>query len=95
MILEVMHELRPNTMETSFKGVRMVKFPAPIVTEIATVSGLLGSQNRITQDITGSPTIVPSPNSSRIGKGTTGAEYVPNPSAIDPVLPDTLLKISP
>jgi len=95
MIIEVTHEIRPNTMETSFKGVRMLAYPAPIVTEIATVSAFLGAQNRITQDITGSPTIVPSPNSNRIGNGTKGSEYVPNPSAIDPVLPDSLLKISP
>jgi hypothetical protein len=95
MILEVVHDIRPNLMETSFKGVRMLAYPAPLVTEIATVSGLLGAQNRITQDITGSPVKAPSANSSRIGSGTKGSEYVPNPSAIDPVSPDSLLKISP
>jgi hypothetical protein len=95
MILEVTHDIRPNTMETAFKGVRMLAYPAPIVTDIAVVSGLLGAQSRITQDITGSPTRVNSPNSNRIGNGTTGADYVPNPSAIDPISPDAQLKISP
>lgn len=95
MITEVRHRIRPNQMETSFKGVRMLKYPAPIVTEIATISGLLGSQNRITQDIAGSPVSIPSSNSSRIGKGTTGVDYVPDPTIVDPILPQSRLLISP
>lgn len=95
MITEVHHNIKPNQMETAFKGVRMLKYPAPLVTEIAAVTGLLGSQNRITQDITGSPNRTSSTNSSLFGNGTTGADYTPNPSAIDPILPESRLLISP
>lgn len=98
LILEVKHKIRPNSMETIFKGVRVLKYPVPIVTDIAAIAGLIGGQSSITQDITGAKSLTQSTTSNRVNrtnKKTVGSDYTPNPSAIDPIAPTDLLKMSP
>lgn len=54
MILDVEHTLKPNHILTQFQGVRILKFPNPIVTEFATS---VGFQSGTAEDISASLTI--------------------------------------
>ena len=54
MILDVEHNFTPNHIITKFQGVRILKFPNPIVTEFATV---VGFQSGTAEDISASLTL--------------------------------------
>lgn len=42
MILDVTHTIIPNSMTTSFKGVRVAKFPNPLITNFLASNGIVG-----------------------------------------------------
>ena len=50
LIIGVEHSIKPNHMSTEFNGVRILKYPSPIVTEFA--KSVLGDGSSVTDVIT-------------------------------------------
>jgi hypothetical protein len=87
LILTVEHDIIPNSMKTSFSGVRVRTNPNPLVTEFSTSAGVkAGDSDAITNGVVNQAGVSAGDGTNRNNPNSTGSAGFPNTSVF-PVNP--------
>lgn len=87
LILNVDHEIIPNSMKTSFTGVRVRTNPNPLVTEFSTSAGIKsGDSDAITNGVVNQAGVTAGDGTNRNNPNSTGSAGFPN-TTVFPVNP--------